>query len=100
MNTQTMNELLNKAHGLANTDALKSLVEDLQGFLKLQETRSQSPDNKELTAEWVAAREKIWENFDKLTEEYGITPELIKEQLKNAANFSGEHKEIYDKIKK
>lgn len=99
MNTQTMTELLTKAHSLANTDELKSLVEDLQKFLKLQEERSANPNNEELTATWIAAREGIWANFDKLTEQYGITPEVIRERLKSAANFPEEYQDMYKEIK-
>jgi N-acyl-D-aspartate/D-glutamate deacylase len=97
--TETMKEILDQAHKLAHADDLKSLVEDLQEFLKIQEKRSQDPENKSLTDSWMKARNKVWENFDKVATHYDITPAMIREQLKSSNVFSGEYKDVYEKIK-
>ena len=99
MDKELVHELLAKAKNLATTDQLKGLVEAFQGFLEIQEEKLANPDNLELTTKWLSAREKVLGDVDLVAREYGITPEFIREQLKESNLFSGEQRKLYETIR-
>ncbi len=93
MNKEQTKELINLAKSLATTEELKSLIADLEGFVNLQNEEAPSLNSEETKKKWVDAREKLWTSFEKITAQYGITPDLIRQQLENPTLFSPEHAE-------
>lgn len=91
MNKKLTNELINRAKAMANTSELKSLIADLEEFLSIQ-----GEEDEEARKKWLAAREKLWSSFDKLTALYGISPEMIREQIDY---FPSEYQETVGLIK-
>jgi hypothetical protein len=99
MNKEQTKELINLAKSLATTEELKSLINDLEGFVNLQSEESPSLNSEETKKKWLDAREKLWSSFEKITAQYGITPELIRQQLENPTLFSPEQTETLQTLK-
>lgn len=99
MNTEITKDLLNQAKSLANTEELRTLIDNLEQFMNLQVAPGKEIEISELTQKWRETREKLWESFEKVSAMYGITPEMIREKLENPENFLGEHKETLQQLK-
>ncbi|HEV7737835.1 MAG TPA: hypothetical protein VGO47_10755 [Chlamydiales bacterium] len=89
MNKEIEKDLLNQAKALATTEELKSLIANLEEFMSL----NNDIEGKEPTQKWAEARERLWDAFEKVSAGYGVTPEMIRENLKNPGSFLRDHKE-------
>lgn len=99
MNTEQTKELINRAKELANTEELKSLITDLEGFINIQLDNNTNEMSEEVKKRWVESREKLWASFEKITALYGISPEMIRAHLENPSHFSPEHQETLELLK-
>lgn len=95
MNKEIERDLLEQAKALATTEELKSLIENLEEFISI----NNDTQGKEPTQKWAEARERLWDAFEKVSAGYGITPEMIRENLKNPGSFLRDHKETVQTLK-
>ena len=100
MKIEKIKDLIQQARGAAKTEEFHQLVDHFEEFVDLFNERENHLGDIEHVKRMIAAQTRFWASFGKMAENFGLTPELMKQYFETPENFSPAEWQTIETIQK
>lgn len=90
MELEKIKELINNARTAAKTEEFRQFIDRFETFVLLYNQKDKSSKNPEYMMKLHDSYRAFWNDFEKISARFGLTPDTFQAFFENPSNFSPE----------